>query len=300
MELIWTQPGFKHCNEPLNLRNPSVRKHLGITRWTELCNEEATIALRKYFRAFCEGRLHFKDPRPLHEFYRPLTRRIVFKILHGGEDRINWFRDTFNGRIVYLLRHPIAVTVSREAYPRLDALLNSDYRRHFKVEQLRYAMKILDSGTSLERGVLAWCLENAVPLRDLSTDWTVVSYEQLVLNPQPVIDHLAAALALPNPERMYNRLLAPSAVKGKSNQETREALEKRTAPRVWLIEKWRKQIDETAERRAMDILEYFNIDAYKFGDILPATRLWMRSENPQNSAATAERPTPAPSQRLSA
>ncbi len=32
MELIWSQPGFKAVNEPLDLRNPVVRMHLGVAK----------------------------------------------------------------------------------------------------------------------------------------------------------------------------------------------------------------------------------------------------------------------------
>ena len=126
MELIWSQPGFKACNEPLDVRSPLVRRYLGITDWLELYNHSAVPALHKYFQALCEGRLHAIDPVPFRRYYRPVTHRIVFKIINGAEDRINWFRDTFNGQIVYLARHPIAVSLSREYYPRYYTLLHSD------------------------------------------------------------------------------------------------------------------------------------------------------------------------------
>jgi hypothetical protein len=131
MELIWSQPYFRYCDEPLDLRVPLVRQHLGIAEWGDLYSRDASLPLQDYFQAFCDGRLRFMNFNPIRRYYRPVTHRIVFKIIHGGEDRINWFRDTFDGRIVYLLRHPIAVSLSREVYPRLHAFLSSDYRRHF-------------------------------------------------------------------------------------------------------------------------------------------------------------------------
>jgi Sulfotransferase family len=276
MELIWSQPGFKCCNEPLNLRKPHIRQHLGISDWQGLCRQDATQAFYRYFRAIGEGRITFVNPNPLHRYYRPVTRRIVFKIIHGGEDRINWFRDTFNGRIVYLLRHPIPVSLSREVYPTLEAFCDSDYRRHFTADQLQYARKIIDSGTKLERGVLAWCLQNAVPLREVSQDWAVISYEQLVLDPHPVIEHLALKLSLPKPERMMNRLAIPSSSNEKSDRETQQVLERETERRSWLIEKWRQKVDQVEERGAMDVLKRFNLDAYEFGHGLPADWLWIK------------------------
>jgi hypothetical protein len=275
MELIWTQPGFKSCDEPLNLRSSLVRKNLGISEWKDLYDQDATLAMESYFRAFCDGRLGFMNPSPLRRHYRPLTQRIVFKVIHGGEDRINWFRDAFNSRIVLLLRHPIAVSLSREVYPRLHAFLNSDYRRHLTKDQLDYANRIFDGGTGLERGVLSWCLQNMVPLREACDDWAIVSYEQLVLEPRPVVMHLAHKLNLPEPERMLNHLATPSGVKAKSDAATQEVLGNTANRRSWLVEKWRERVGSSEERRVMEILERFELDAYRWGNLRPAERLWI-------------------------
>jgi hypothetical protein len=271
MELIWSQPGFKACNEPLDLRNPMVRRYLRITNWLELYNHNASPALHRYFQALCKGRLHAMDPVPFRGSYRLVTHRIIFKIINGGEDRVNWFRDTFNGQIVYLIRHPIAVSLSREYFPRVQAQLKSDYRQHFSKEQIDIAQRLLENGSRLEQGVLAWCLENAVPLRMATDDWLIIAYEELVFDPRPVIAKLAERLALPEPEHMLNRLAIPSAVKAKSSPETQQALELGT-DRRWLVEKWRSHVGEREERQAMEILAHFQLDVYQPGEFLPTRR----------------------------
>lgn len=279
MELVWSQPWFKPCNEPLDLRKPLIKQNLGINSWQDLYDQRSTLALHKYFKAFCNGRLHFMNPNPVHRYYRPLTHRIVFKVIHGGEDRINWFRDTFNGRIVLLIRHPIAVSLSREVYPRLHALLTSDYRRHLSDDQLNYALKIFDSGTKLEHGVLSWCLQNMVPLQDATHDWVIVSYEQLVQDPLPALAHLAERLGLPKPERMTKQLNTPSGVKAKSDEETQKVLEHETKKRAWLVEKWREKVGKTEESQLMDMLKRFGLDIYTGGNLLPAERFWIGPKN---------------------
>ena len=55
MELIWSQPGFKTCNQALYLENPVVRKHLGISEWDELYSVDATEKLRSYLQRLCDG-----------------------------------------------------------------------------------------------------------------------------------------------------------------------------------------------------------------------------------------------------
>jgi hypothetical protein len=51
-------------------------------------------------------------------------------------------------------------------------------------DQSAFAERILQTGTELEVGVLSWCLQNMVPLRDASDDWAIIAYEQLVLDPE--------------------------------------------------------------------------------------------------------------------
>ena len=292
MELIWTQPAFKYCNQPLSLFNPLVRKQLGIDRWEALYETDSLPTLERYFRGICEGRVRFANPNPLRGHYRPVTHRIVFKEIHGCADRINWFADTFNARIAYLIRHPIAVAISSEHFPLLDAFLGTEYRDHFSHEQLDFASGIVASGTHLERGVLSWCLQNSIPLREASDDWAVVTYEQLVVDPGPVIDELAVKLELPAPNRIREALTVPSVnVKIKSSEETQHLLYETSAERrPDLVDKWRRKVDADEAARAMQILSVFELDVYTT-DVFPADRAWIRSRDPVEDRRTdASRP----------
>ena len=275
MELIWSQPGFKPVNEPLNLRNPYVRRHLGINRWQDLYTGGAEPALEHYIRGFQEWKHLFLNSSPLHRYYRSRTSRLVFKVIHGGEDRIPWFRDRFGGNIVLLVRHPIAVSLSREIYPRLEAFLESDYRRHFSGRQLRLARDVIKKGSRLEQGVLSWCLQNAVPLREATADWVVLTYEQMVLDPGPLLKRLGEKLELDDIDRMSAALSIPSLVKGKSDPETQRLLENYVSNRRKIVDKWCQHVDKSAERQAMTLLSEFDIDAYHYDDVLPSDRLWV-------------------------
>ena len=279
MELIGDQPGFKTCSEPLNVRLPLVREHLGASSWHHLHEPWLEEPLRQYIQAFREGRLHFLDPIPFRSTpYRFWSNRIVFKIVHGGEERIEWFRRTFAGKIVYLLRHPIAVSLSHEVLPRLNAYVESPYRENFTAEQLSFAKSVIEGGDALSQGVLAWCFENAVPLRDRREEWAVVTYEQLVLEPRPVIEHVIERLDLADPQRMLGRLNKASGVKEKSDPATRRLLDQADQEsRRKLVEKWQSKVAPDTARRAMDILARFGISAYRHGSTRPDDALWIDS-----------------------
>jgi hypothetical protein len=203
---------------------------------------------------------------------------MVFKVIHGYEDRIAWFQECFNARVVLLLRHPIAVSLSREGYPSLRALIYSDYRRHFSSRQISYAEEIYQRGTKLQQGVTSWCLQNAVPLREATDDWAIVTYEQLSIDPLPVVQELCGKLLLPEPERIRSQLHVPSNSTRKSDAVTRSRLTADTQlDRHWFVDKWREKVTPAEERDAMEILERFDLDAYTVGTSLPARRLWLGS-----------------------
>ncbi len=288
-ELILTQPGFKPCKVPFDLRYGPIARHLasgGIQSWADLYTESATDVIHAYIRGISDGKIHISDPFFFRNHFRLLTRRIAFKILHACEDRISWFSDTFGGRIVYLLRHPIPVSFSRRQIPRLEVFVTSDYKRHFSRSQLDFARRVIDSGTDMERAVLDWCLQNSVALRQATDEWTIVSYEQLVLDPEPVVEALARRLDLPEPKRMLARLNKPSYSTKWSDEKTKKVLEERLHDgeeradkrlNTWLVEKWREKIEEGEEHRLMEMLDVFELDLYRSGDALPASRFWIRS-----------------------
>ena len=84
MELLSSQPSIKYCNEPLYLNNALVKKYLKIENWEDLHDETKLEIIYSYFKKLNTGKLGFLNPNPFGDYYRPLTNRIVFKIIHGG------------------------------------------------------------------------------------------------------------------------------------------------------------------------------------------------------------------------
>jgi LPS sulfotransferase NodH len=278
-ELIATQPGFKPCDEPFNLRTPAVAHELarlGIYRWNDLYDGRPEASMHAYVRAIVDGSSGHMNPFFYRNHFRLVTHRIVFKILHAGEDRINWFRDHFDGRVVLLLRHPIPVTLTRKSLPRLRAFIDTSYSQSLSEEQRRLARHLTETGSDREKGMLDWCLQHAIPLRDATDDWTIVTYEQLVLDPATVIAHLAERLELPRPEAMMRRLREPSSSTHQSDAMSQEVLRGHQPDRGrWLVEKWRTKVSDSEEKQLMDILAAFGIDVYEAGRPLPTDRFWL-------------------------
>jgi len=261
-ELIWTQPGFKTCNEPLNLKGSFLQEKSGINGFEELYHPVCKEKVIDYFQKFCTGKHHFLDPSPLRKYFRPITSRIVFKVIHGGEIFINEIANRCNGRVVFLIRHPIAVSLSRKVLPRLSVLCSPNILQQFNPAQQAHAKKILVKGTFLEKGVLSWCIQNQLALQQRQPNWLVITYEQLTVDPKPVIDALVEHLELSHPERIWYQLNVPSAVTTQSERTAVKMIEGEQNQRRLLIERWRKKVEPKEAAYLMEIVDDFGLNIY--------------------------------------
>ena len=191
MELIYSQPKFKACNEPFNLRNPNVSKYLGTSNWDDLYSMKFKNSFFNFFDDIIQRKVKFLNPNPFRINYKLFSSRIVFKILHAGEDKIEQIDNKFNSNIIFLLRHPLAVTTSRKVLPRLNTFLNSDFKNNLSNKQLQYALQIANSNNFLKKGVLSWCIQNHALLKSLKSNYILITYEQMVTEPEVIIKYLA-------------------------------------------------------------------------------------------------------------
>ncbi len=278
-ELIGSQPGFKGINEPLNLRIPEIREALGVSDWRALYGPDARRLLEPYLVGLARGELAHMNANAWEQNWRPFTSRAVLKLLHGGEHLAGELADAIGGRVVVLLRHPIAVGLSRTELPRLDAFFQPEYLDAWLAPQDQAAARAIRArGDALELAVLHWCLETGPLLRLRRAEWVVASYEQLVVDGSPVIARVADRLALPDPARMLGLLhRASTSIRGMSTRATTDQLASRPSEERsrWLIEKWRKRIDPATEARLMDILPRLGIDAYVAGSFFPSDAYWI-------------------------
>lgn len=282
MELILTQPGFLACNEPLNLRKEVVRDHLKVSDWRDLHSSTIKEKLFVYFSGLSSGRIRdprFSSHRTKHWLpYRPLTRRIVYKIINGGEEHINWFSDTFNGRVLFLIRHPIPVSLSRRYFPKLATLLETDFAQGFSRSQLALAHDIIQGRDTFAHGLLDWCLRNSMALRARTEHWIVLSYEQMVLDPAPAVKLMADRLSLPAPDRIFRNLETPSGSTTLSDRITQAALRTRRDAnnKQWLVEKWQEKVSQEQISLAGELLVAFGLnDLYSSSEALPNRSIWL-------------------------
>lgn len=260
-ELIASQPGFWPISEPLNVRLQWVQDHLGVSSYAALYDEKNLPLLERYYGKLLCGAYRDLKLHPGLKFYRPLTHRIIVKENQGCLDRMGWFEDTFNVKVIHLIRHPIPVALSREVFPLLDEFPKCALRSHFSAEELDLADSIIESGSHLEKGILAWCLHHLPSLRSERDSWVRITYEETVLQPDKVIDRLVKELSLPDRQRIERQIVEPSQVTRKSNAETQQLLTHK-ANRESLVYKWSQSVNEHELQQVHYILNTFNVDIY--------------------------------------
>ena len=278
MEIVATQPGFKSINEPfLMTRFEGLTRPLSPNWELLLPGAERETILERYFASLLNNELGIGSPSPFMPQHRWRTDRMVFKILRC-KDMINWFEEKFGLKVIFLLRHPLAVSLSRKACPQLRGFLDNDVYcdRYLTPALRRYGNEVLEEGTELDRKILDWCLQHRPPLLHLDRSrWLCLHYEDLTMRPQECIGKLAAFLELDGVERMDRQLGVPSRSTFLSDRATRRHLKRNhsgTDPR-FLVEKWRDRVDPEEERQSMEIVKTFGLDQYRLGDAMPHRRL---------------------------
>jgi hypothetical protein len=119
---------------------------------------------------------------------RPVSRRRLIKDIYANL-LLKWLQSNFPGMpIVFLIRHPMAVITSRLAKAHRDPYgFDPDLRRFLTQDELMedflapFHTAVADASTALDRHAFAWCIENYVPLRMLSSgEFHAVCYENLL------------------------------------------------------------------------------------------------------------------------
>lgn len=276
MEILASQPRMKFFDEPLNPRRLNV-SHSGLfpdfaTLMPDAGRRDVIIA---FLRGLQSGRHAYMNPTPFRRNHRFFTRRAVFKI-HEIEHLMADVERACHGMIVYLLRHPLATSISRETLPRLDLFLQSEFYSRLlgdprRVTEIR---GIAASGSRLQRSVVSWCFENILPLRQLSASWLCITYEELVLNPIQSCELLIDRLDLHDRRQMLLAFGQPAANIQMSREQTLAAMQHYDGRerRRRLVSKWRDQVSAQEEADAAHVLSAFGIDAYEAGRLLPHRR----------------------------
>ena len=204
-----------------------------------------------------------------HEFVRK-SNRILYKITEG-KGLFDWFVNRKDVEVIYQLRHPIptALSIMRLGWDlTLDAYLSNQnfIAEYLDEDKYNYCISIKNGEDLLSKYVLNWVLENLIPLKSKSLYTTyIISYEELLINPELHLFELCKRLDLNNQKLMYDMIKRPSRSSSFSSKETIQNMKELDVQN--LIGSWKKDVDDKTEKRLMNILIKFELDIYRFGDL---------------------------------
>ena len=182
------------------------------------------------------------------------TGGVVIKEIRAN-GILAWLSNNFPCRIVYLVRHPYAVIASRVKQgwdSHLDAYLCQPRLVQNFLEP--YLPVIESAQGNVQRHAVMWCLENLIPLRQMSQfPWLFCRYEDLAARPEAEADRLLGLLGFEFTESRRQALAELSRTC--SRQPTDRSTEALTDPRHALPEDERREVAR--------IINAFGIDLYQ-------------------------------------
>lgn len=229
--------------------------------------------LRSYFGAIMEGRHHVNEQwRPWARDFHFVSDRIVFKLL-DGQILADWFEQEMGGDAIYLVRHPLSQVSStlrngwgcrHHTYLRTPSFTD----KYLSASALQTCLKIEEAGSLLEQHVLTWCCENVHLIKqiDARPERAFISYEDIVLRPEEIIEALSNAYGLTDVKRMHAaaNTVSISSRGRNTTEETRRGIV--TGDREAVVSRWRRHFSPEEERKAFEILGLFDLDLYRFGE----------------------------------
>ncbi|MGD8636707.1 MAG: sulfotransferase domain-containing protein [Gammaproteobacteria bacterium] len=164
--------------------------------------------------------------------------------------------------IIFLLRHPLAVAVSKQRIgwdtEELEGFLE---QRELVDDHLgRFINLIQNVRTDLERHVLIWCIENYIALKQFrQNELFITFYENLCERPQEEVKRLLDFLGEDSIEKVLQGIRKPSAT----------AIGYRAPVMDRDIGAWRQQISTEQMNRCLEILAAFGFHEVYGADPVP-------------------------------
>lgn len=240
--------------EPLNVEQVEATRAIGSRRY--LPAEADAAAERAAFSRVLAGQVRgpWIDSFNKQWIYR---RRLV-KVIRGNL-MLPWVRRQFpDVPVVFMLRHPGAV---------VDSWLRQPWKQRLSAQPLLAQPSLVEAHglkkwvgkplSDAEDAVLAWCIENIVPLREVAPGRMLVTfYEDLAADPNGQLQRILPWYGLTFDPEMLAHVNTPSAMVGENSP-----LQRGGDP----VSDWTARLDSDTQHRIRNILAHFGFDRI-YGD----------------------------------
>ena len=235
----------------------------------KICNN---FKIKQYIRPNCKDTKYFEPTKLIlsgrirnywidHQNKLFVSDKRIVKDIRTNL-MLKWISNNFsNMPIILIIRHPCAVAHSK---------IKMGWKAH--LEQILYQQNLINDYLSeyldgiksiksnFEQHILIWCIENCIPLKQFKKDEIfIVFYEELCLNPKNEIDLLFKYINKKYDIDIFKKMKKPSTMSQDNTVIDGENL----------INKWKKNISKEQIKKALEILNLFNLDKIYLEDTMP-------------------------------
>jgi len=276
-DVLNTDPQAKMASEPLALHKPNVRLLRKYFRETSLAERYVDISEAQYkqligfLTALSEGKTrnsyYWGDLlTPHHHFTSTRTIFKIHRLTYYFDDIMHHFSDD-NG--LYLIRNPMSHSLSRMRKNWSDYIdlfaASEKIGKHLSREARRKIKEVTNEGSSLEKYVLSWCLENYIFIHryqqgSLPENVFPVFYEELVREPELTLRKICHGVHMEYHDTMLPLLEVPSRGIVHSTKDTKAQI--RAGNKEYLVNRWKESADGHSLQKTREILCSLGVTLY--------------------------------------
>lgn len=194
-------------------------------------------------------------------------KRLLIKAIRANLF-LKWLRTRFPMvRIVFIIRHPLAVAASKVRTKWVHNLDNYTRQKDLVTNYLEPHLDLIkEAREPFLKHVIMWCIETLIPLHQFKKDdgIHVLFYEHLYENPHREIDRLFYYLRKGYTEGVFKELHRPSEMATSSS-----AVSHGKNP----VRSWQSQVSPAAVEVALGIVRQFGLDHLYDSDPFPRISL---------------------------
>ena len=165
--------------------------------------------------------------------------------------------------IVYIVRHPCAVTLSKLRLNWDDHLFEYIGQIELVNDHLKPYIDIINSAkTAYEKHLIMWCIENSIVLNSFKEkEISIIFYEHLITHPVKSMEKIYKYLNLNFNNKIIDTLSKPSL---QANPQSAISRAKN------IINDWTNYVDDKQKQYTKNILNEYNLDQLYTLDPLPS------------------------------
>jgi len=259
-------PGFMTLFEPFDYRHVPELSVSSLRQYIR--PDEKTHVLDKTISAVLRGKL--RNEWMLSQNTRNLAWRILVKEIRANLF-LGYIQNRFNSKIIFVVRHPCAVVLSRMELKwetHLDDFLN---QQELVEDYLTpYVDLIHNANSEPVKHAVMWSIENMVPLVQMRQHHFIFCiYEDLIAKTDEELNRIFALAGLKVPEKTHSLALQPAST---------SSSKKTVSGRKDYAGYWKTKLCKDDITSILDTVHTFGIDLYGDTTVPNHDSSWLRQD----------------------